>query len=287
MSTVFVIGLGNMGAALAQTLLGAGHQLTVWNRTSEKAKPLVEAGAAQAENVASGIAANEYIVICVGDYTQSMEVLRDHGALLSTKTVIQLTSSTSAEAVTMSKWATEQGALYLDGAIWNYPSQVGTDEGRVAVAGSAEAWKSGEHLVMSMGGRSGYYGTNVTAPTEIDRAAVLYAAFTQLGAIQAAYLLERAGLDVGKYIDRLLEELPFNEAPARRQLEAVASNDFSDTEASLGAWTDFLSKITGEVDKTKPEGALLGGMATLLERAVDLGYGEEELASVVKVLRGS
>lgn len=31
---IFVVGLGNMGAALAKTLLETGHQVTVWNRTA-------------------------------------------------------------------------------------------------------------------------------------------------------------------------------------------------------------------------------------------------------------
>jgi 3-hydroxyisobutyrate dehydrogenase-like beta-hydroxyacid dehydrogenase len=36
------IGLGNMGSAIAMNLLKAGHDLTVYNRTAEKAKPLIK-----------------------------------------------------------------------------------------------------------------------------------------------------------------------------------------------------------------------------------------------------
>ena len=41
MSEVIVIGLGNMGSALARALLENGRAVTVWNRSSEKAAPLV------------------------------------------------------------------------------------------------------------------------------------------------------------------------------------------------------------------------------------------------------
>ena len=41
MSDVSVIGLGAMGSALARTLLQNGYAVTVWNRTAEKAEPLV------------------------------------------------------------------------------------------------------------------------------------------------------------------------------------------------------------------------------------------------------
>ena len=37
---IFVMGLGNMGAALAKTLLGKGYPVTVWNRTESKLTPL-------------------------------------------------------------------------------------------------------------------------------------------------------------------------------------------------------------------------------------------------------
>lgn len=39
------IGLGNMGSAMAMNLLKAGHNVTVYNRTAQKAKPLVDQGA--------------------------------------------------------------------------------------------------------------------------------------------------------------------------------------------------------------------------------------------------
>lgn len=42
---VGIIGLGNMGQAIAGRLLVAGHRLTVYNRTPEKAQPLVARGA--------------------------------------------------------------------------------------------------------------------------------------------------------------------------------------------------------------------------------------------------
>src|SRR5258708_34066090 len=40
-----IAGLGKMGAAIGTRLLGQGHKLAVWNRTADKAKPLVAAGA--------------------------------------------------------------------------------------------------------------------------------------------------------------------------------------------------------------------------------------------------
>ncbi len=46
MQRIGFIGLGLMGQHMARRLLDAGHPLTVWNRTAEKAKHLCAAGAA-------------------------------------------------------------------------------------------------------------------------------------------------------------------------------------------------------------------------------------------------
>ncbi|MGI8525355.1 MAG: NAD(P)-dependent oxidoreductase [Pseudolabrys sp.] len=45
---VGVAGLGKMGAAIAARLIEVGHQVTVWNRSAAKAKPLIETGAKSA-----------------------------------------------------------------------------------------------------------------------------------------------------------------------------------------------------------------------------------------------
>lgn len=44
MTRIAFLGLGQMGAPMAARLLEAGHELTVWNRTPQKADPLVEKG---------------------------------------------------------------------------------------------------------------------------------------------------------------------------------------------------------------------------------------------------
>ena len=47
-----VAGLGAMGANIAARLIEVGHQVTVWNRSLDKCKPLVEAGATVAKTPA-------------------------------------------------------------------------------------------------------------------------------------------------------------------------------------------------------------------------------------------
>ena len=68
MSEVTVIGLGNMGSALARALLENGRTVTVWNRSPEKAASLVEMGAVLAPHINAALTASPIILICVTNY---------------------------------------------------------------------------------------------------------------------------------------------------------------------------------------------------------------------------
>ncbi|MEU2112284.1 NAD(P)-binding domain-containing protein [Streptomyces sp. NPDC019507] len=61
---VTVLGLGVMGSALAAAVLGAGHHVTVWNRSPAKAGPLVARGAV-GRHPADAAAASPPLVVCL------------------------------------------------------------------------------------------------------------------------------------------------------------------------------------------------------------------------------
>ena len=61
------IGLGQMGAAMAARLLQAGHQVTVYNRSPEKAKPLAEKGATIASRVMEACHGAEVVFTMLAD----------------------------------------------------------------------------------------------------------------------------------------------------------------------------------------------------------------------------
>jgi 3-hydroxyisobutyrate dehydrogenase and related beta-hydroxyacid dehydrogenases len=62
MSKVAFLGLGMMGSRMATRLLEAGHEVTVWNRTSARAAPLVQLGATAASRPAEAAAGAEFVI---------------------------------------------------------------------------------------------------------------------------------------------------------------------------------------------------------------------------------
>jgi len=78
-----IAGVGAMGAAIAARLMEAGHQVTVWNRTAAKVKPLAEAGAKVANNPAAVAAASEAVITILTDGAAIEAVYHGPSGLLS------------------------------------------------------------------------------------------------------------------------------------------------------------------------------------------------------------
>jgi 3-hydroxyisobutyrate dehydrogenase-like beta-hydroxyacid dehydrogenase len=75
-----VLGLGHMGAGMANALLRAGHQVTVWNRTPEKAEPLLALGATRANSPDDAFAGEAAISMLADDHAVRATIL-DSGVL--------------------------------------------------------------------------------------------------------------------------------------------------------------------------------------------------------------
>jgi 3-hydroxyisobutyrate dehydrogenase-like beta-hydroxyacid dehydrogenase len=282
--SVFVIGLGNMGAALARTLMNTGNQVTVWNRTTAKASPLVDDGATLADSVAQGVATNDITVICVGNYDDTQEVLKD--ADLRNKTIIQLTSAAASEATAMEDWMVQQGVKYVDGAILAFPRDVGSDACTLLVAGSLAAWQRAEQIVMQLGGSSVYLGDNVASPAAMDGALITPSLYALIGMIESCAMLEKAEVSIPDYLSMLTPTFSGGlGSDFQRQGMAIVNNEFSDTEASLGVWA---AAINHGVEAQLQEGIELPmamAVRDLLNKSVAAGYGDEELAAIIKVIR--
>ena len=74
-TAVAVLGLGAMGRAIATRLLGAGHDVTVWNRTPGRDEELVAAGARRAGTPADAVRDAEVVITMVTDGRALEEVL--------------------------------------------------------------------------------------------------------------------------------------------------------------------------------------------------------------------
>lgn len=94
------IGLGNMGVAMAATLIKAGHELTVYNRTPAKAEALVDQGARYAQTVADACRGEVVITMLSDDNALENVVFGENGiATVLSAGAIHISSSTVSVAL--------------------------------------------------------------------------------------------------------------------------------------------------------------------------------------------
>jgi 3-hydroxyisobutyrate dehydrogenase len=78
-----IAGIGKMGAAIAQRLIEVGQKVTAWNRSADKLKPVVAAGAAVASSPAELAQANDAVITILTDAAAIDAVYNGASALLA------------------------------------------------------------------------------------------------------------------------------------------------------------------------------------------------------------
>jgi 3-hydroxyisobutyrate dehydrogenase-like beta-hydroxyacid dehydrogenase len=81
MAKIAFLGLGQMGTPMARRLLQAGHQVTVWNRTADRARPLAAEGAAMAGSPAQAGARAEFAITMLASPDALQEVVLSENGL--------------------------------------------------------------------------------------------------------------------------------------------------------------------------------------------------------------
>jgi 3-hydroxyisobutyrate dehydrogenase len=131
------IGLGNLGRAMAQRLVDQNVQLTVWNRTSSKARGLA---VDLAETPADVVAGNRVIFLNLFDSDAVREVLTGQNGILKAgcREKIVIDTSTNHPEVVGSFHAAlgEQGGSYLESPVLG--SVVPASRGKLTVLASGD-----------------------------------------------------------------------------------------------------------------------------------------------------
>ncbi|MGE7825467.1 NAD(P)-dependent oxidoreductase [Paenibacillus sp. NPDC093718] len=287
MSEVTVIGLGPMGAALAQALLQNGHQVTVWNRTVEKAEPLVQNGAILAPNAASAIAASPVTIVCVANYKTSYSILDtpDVAAALTGRVFVQLSTGTPQEARDNAAWARERGADYLDGAIPATPPQIGRPDTTIFTSGTQTAYQKSEQLLKSLAGNVPFLGEKVSAASSTDLAFLSTLFGSMMGFFHAARILESDGLRVDEFGSMISAIAPAMGEMIKYEGDIIHANTFDQPQSSLNTCLVTVKMFVEQAREAGINAEFPTFALGLFQKAVDAGYGNEELGALVKVLR--
>ena len=286
MSDVTLIGLGAMGLALCKALINGGHATTVWNRTQSKTDHAVSIGAKGTSNVIEAIEANEVLLVCMSNYSATRSILdtdkvRSH---LTGKTLVQMGTGTPSEAKENEHWMKSLGGKYLDVTIQPYPERIGEPESRFFISGSKAVYKTVRHFLELFGGDLRYLGENVSAANTLDLGKLIYSLGKYVGFAHAARICETENVSLDQFAS-IFEE----GEPARNLADMVHANNYRvgaiHPGASIKTWEGCIKLIRNHAKLNEMNSEIPDFYSDLFNRAIDSDLGEEDVASIVKVLR--
>ena len=154
-STVAFIGTGVMGHSMAGHLLDAGADVVVFNRTREKAEPLLARGARWADSAGETAAAAEVTITMVGFPADVEEVYLAPGGVLDRaapgSVLIDMTTSSPALARRIAVAAANRGCTALDAPVSGGDVGARNATLTIMVGGDADAFSAVEPLLRVMG----------------------------------------------------------------------------------------------------------------------------------------
>ncbi len=286
MSDMSVIGLGNMGAALASTLLRSGRSVTVWNRSAEKAAPLVEAGAAPASSPEEAIAASEATIVCIKTHNTTTELLKPLSGQLSGKTILDLSTGGAEEAKELVEMLTAAGAQWHIGMINAYPSGIGKAETAILCAGPPEVWDRWGDAIRALGGASAHVGTEAAAIPGLFAAMFTARQGFMFGLIYGGAVCRKAGLPMEVFAAQVPVTLGMAGNYADLFMRTVPTRDYDDPGATVAVYLAALEDVMATFETTRTPDALPRLMRDLAQRGVDEGFVGQELTSLVEMLAG-
>ncbi|WP_199443761.1 NAD(P)-dependent oxidoreductase [Umezawaea beigongshangensis] len=280
---VGVLGLGEMGSALATALVDAGHRTTVWNRSADRVPPLVQRGATAATTVREAVLAADLVVVCLFDAASVHEVLDPVADQLAGRTLVNVTTTSPEQAAEIGAWAAAHGAAHLDGGIMAVPAMIGHQGATVLCSGSASAFAEYRPL-LDLWGESTYFGDDPGLASLYDLAllAGMYVMFA--GFLHGAAMVAGAGVSAKEFAGRAAPWLSATTFAFEGLGSIVDGGDYTVGRQQSLEFSD-LGHILAASSARGISTEVVAVVQNLIQRQVDAGHGREGFARIVESIK--
>ncbi|HEY8997401.1 MAG TPA: NAD(P)-dependent oxidoreductase [Edaphobacter sp.] len=280
------LGLGIMGTPMTLRLIQAGHRLTVWSHTREKAERFAQANGCDLAETPADVARNsDVIFLCVGDTEMSREAIFGASGLIQTARPGSLIVDCSTISPMASKEFAVELALrqirFLDAPCTG--SKAGAETGTLSfmVGGDKAVFEEVRPLLETMGQQLYYCG---------EHGKGLHAKVTQnliLGNIIQAFneglvLSTKGGVAPEVMID-IINNTGARSGYVAAKAETVLRGDFSPTFSVRWLEKDLGLAIAVGAELTTPL-PVTAASQQQLRSAIAMGYGDEDISGSIRAL---
>lgn len=279
-----MIGLGLMGTAMSERLLEQGFQCHVWNRTREKASPLLALGAQWSDNP---LADCDRVIISLyaSDVVETVleQLLNDlHATHLIEKVrgkiLIDTTTGDPQRSVEISARLATLGLQYLDAPISGSSEQTRRGEATVMVGGEREAFAACDDLWPALGSNIYHVGPSGSA-AKMKLVSNLVLGLNRVALAEALVFAQGIGVDPASALEVLRGSMAYS------RVMDVKGQKMLDDDFTVQA---RLSQHLKDVRLILASGVTLPLSEThrqLLEQAEAMGLGEADNCAIIKAIQ--
>lgn len=274
-----------MGRGMAANLVKAGHEVTVWSRTSEKCAPLVAQGARQAGSPAEAALGADIIMYCLSDDAAVEDLvfgqwqLLDHVSagqiVVDMTTVHPDTSRREAEAFA------EKRARFLEAPVFGSKNEAANGGLWIVVGGDQDLFAEVREILETLSETTHYMGdSGMGSSMKLVGNLVVAAQLQALG--EAMVLATKAGLDAQDVLG-VLHVTDFKSPIFDGVGAALVERDFS-THFALKLMlkdANLIARLAQDLNVPVPAAAAI---RENVKAAVNRGWGEQNASALIRNL---
>jgi 3-hydroxyisobutyrate dehydrogenase len=283
---IALLGLGLMGSGMAGRLLEAGYALTLYNRTTEKARTFVERGAKLAGTPAEAAADADVILSMLADDQVCRQVwLGKDGALSSAPSgsvLVESSTVTPEWIAELDEAARKRHLDLIDAPVTGSKPQAAAGQLLFLVGGSADVLARIRPVLESMSRGIVYLGpTGSGARLKLINNFVCGVQAASLA--EALGLIEHSGLNTAQALQVLIEGAPAS--PIFKTLSArMMAREYEPNFAVKLMAKDMRYAV--EQAKQYSQALAMGAAAlSVFERAITAGDGEKDMSAIIEQFR--
>ncbi|HWL08497.1 MAG TPA: NAD(P)-dependent oxidoreductase [Planctomicrobium sp.] len=275
-----VIGLGLMGTAISERLLNFGYRVRVWNRTREKAAPLLARGAEWSDSPVDDC---RRIIISLFDSQAVSEVI---GAMKSHlregQYLIDTTTGSLQLGILLERQMTEMGVCYLDAPLSGSSEQTRNGESIVIVSGDKSAFNDCEDLWPVLGKQTFHVGSFGSA-TKMKLVTNLILGLNRISLAEGLAFTEAIGVPPAAALQILKGSVAYSRVMDSKGMKMI-TGDFS-VQARLAQHLKDVRLILQEGESAGISLPMSREHCRLLEQAVTEGFGDLDNSAIIQLFR--
>ena len=281
--TAGVIGLGNMGTAIAERLLDAGSELRVFNRTPAKAEPLAARGAVVVETAGELAADVDVVLTSLPDDAAFEAVAAEIVESAQPGTVLVDVSTVSpAASARVAAIADDAAVVYLRAPVSGNPTVVRAGNLTFIVSGARETLERVEPVLLAIGPTIHHVGDGEQARVVKLAINLMIAGLAQL--ISEALVLGEASGVSREALLRVMASSAVGAPFVEYKTEPLLRDDYSATFTTvlMEKDIDLVLDAAGQAGVQLP---LARDLKELLHSAIGAGYGDDDFMALFLNLR--